>query len=354
MDDTHTAPEGKPSLVQALEHVQQEYERTQAEVKELELLVRQSSAEVDKLSGRHAQIANRLRLMEAALESVPRQDLKEAYTAAQEAQMRLFTTRGQMEQLQAKIQILGRTAAALSLVLDTAARERREADSPAAGSSEPSSGSEIVRIIDAQESERQHLARLLHDGPVQSLANLILHAEICERLFDKDVARARAELVELKEAVTRTFQKVRGFVFDLRPMMLDDLGLNPTVKRYLQDYEARTDVKCGLSLKGKEQRLPSHIEVTVFRVLQGLLSNVQRHAHATRVDVVLNLDLQALALTVEDDGGGFDLDEVMARARLRKTMGIIAMIEQVERLGGEITFDSAPGRGARAHVRLPA
>jgi two-component system sensor histidine kinase DegS len=81
----------------------------------------------------------------------------------------------------------------------------------------------------------------MHDGPAQSLTNLILQAEICERLFDSDPVRARAELGNLKDAVTSNFQKVREFIFDLRPMMLDDLGLNPTLRRYVQEFEAKAD-----------------------------------------------------------------------------------------------------------------
>ena len=353
MMDRPLATEGKSPFKQVLEQVRQEYERTQNEIWELDILIRQSSAEVDKLTQRNAQVANRVRQMEESLDTVPRQDIREAYTVAQETQTRLFMMRGQMEQLQAKQQVLERHAAALRLVLEAAGQETVKPDGEAEGNDESQGGSGIVRIINAQESERQHLARQMHDGPAQSLTNLILQAEIVERLFDRDPQRARAELAVLKEAVTQTFQKVRGFIFDLRPMMLDDLGLNPTIKRYVQDFEAKSGIKCSLSLMGKEQRLPSHTEITVFRVLQGLLANVQRHANATQVDVLLHLDPQGLVATVEDNGCGFNVEEALARARQRKTLGLATMIEQVELLGGEITFDSAPRRGTRVQFRLP-
>ena len=107
--------------------------------------------------------------------------------------------------------------------------------------SEITSQTSIVRIIEAQEQERQRLVRQLHDGPAQSLTNLILQAEICERVFDTDSERARHELGELKTAVTLTFQKVRDYMFDLRPMMLDDLGLIPTIRRYVDDYNEKRE-----------------------------------------------------------------------------------------------------------------
>jgi two-component system sensor histidine kinase DegS len=193
----------------------------------------------------------------------------------------------------------------------------------------------------------------MHDGPAQSLTNLILQAEICERLFDTDPVRAQTELSNLKDAVTATFQKVREFIFDLRPMMLDDLGLNPTLKRYVQDFEAKSGLACNLVTTGKEQRLPPHAEVTVFRVTQSLLNNVREHANATHVEIAVDLGPDGLKAKVEDDGSGFDVAEVMAAARQRKTMGLMTIIEQVEMLGGKIEFDSGIGRGTRVELSLP-
>jgi len=340
---------------QVIERTKDDFDQTQKELKEIEVLIRQSSAEVEKLAQRNAQIANKLRQMEANIDSVPRQDIKEIYSAAQEAQMRLFMMRGQVEQLQGKQQYLERYANSLRQVLDVTDRPGPAAGNIMAGETEGfgGEGSIIVRIVNAQESERQRLARQMHDGPAQSLTNLILQAEICERLFDTDPVRARTELAGLKDAVTSTFKKVREFIFDLRPMMLDDLGLNPTLKRYVQDFESKSNLACNLTITGKEQRLPPHAEVTVFRVIQSLLNNVREHAHATHVEINLDLSPGHLKATVEDDGSGFDVTEAMAAARQRKTMGLVTIMEQVEMLGGEVLFDSSLGRGTKVQLNLP-
>jgi len=336
------------------DQIREEYEQTQKESKEIEVLIRQSSAEVEKLARRNAQIANKLRQMEANLDTVPRQDIKEIYTAAQDAQMRLFMMRGQVEQLQGKQHYLERHADILRQVLETSDPGGTAGNGAVGAVESPdSAGNIIARIINAQENERQHLARQMHDGPAQKLTNLILQAEICERLFDTDPVRARTELGNLKDAVANTFQKVREFIFDLRPMMLDDLGLNPTLKRYIQDFEAKSGLACNLTITGKDQRLPPHTEVTIFRVIQNLLNNVREHASANHVEITVDLSPDGLKATVEDDGSGFDVAETMAAARQRKTMGIAAMMEQVEMLGGEIQFDSAIGRGTKAQLILP-
>jgi two-component system sensor histidine kinase DegS len=211
----------------------------------------------------------------------------------------------------------------------------------------------IVKIINAQETERQRLANQLHDGPAQSLTNLILQAEICERLFDTDPVKARTELSELKQAVTNTFQKVREFIFDLRPMMLDDLGLNPTLKKSVEDFEQKSGIACNLTISGRDQRLPPHAEVTIFRVIQHLLKNVRDHANATHVQIALNIGDDRAVAMVEDDGSGFDVAAALAAARQRKTIGLGAMQEQVDMLGGEIDFDSALGRGSKIQFWVP-
>jgi two-component system sensor histidine kinase DegS len=342
-------------LEQFLEETQQEYETAQKELKEIEVLIQQSSSEVEKLVQRNAQIANKLRQLEANLDTVPRQDLKEAYTAAQESQMRLFMMRGQVEQLQNKEQTLRRHSEQMHRVLELSDSIALPAQSSApATAALPGSEGSIMRIIDAQENERQHLARQMHDGPAQSLSNLILQAEICERFFDTDPVRARSELITLKMAVSSTFQKVREFIFDLRPMMLDDLGLVPTLKRYMQDWESKSSLVTNLSVMGQERRVAPHAEVTVFRVIQGLLNNVRQHAHASRVRITLDLQPDKIVATVEDDGSGFDVAEALASARQRRTLGITTMQEQVEMLGGRISFESSIGRGTRVTVEIPA
>jgi two-component system sensor histidine kinase DegS len=213
--------------------------------------------------------------------------------------------------------------------------------------------SNIMNIINAQENERLILSKELHDGPAQSLTNLILQAEICERLFDKDPMRARTELGNLKEAVNNTFRKIREYIFELRPMILDDLGLTPTLKQYCGDFEKKCSIPCKLSVNGPEQRLPPHIEVTLFRIIQSLLKNVRDHANATHVEVMLDIQADRVAASVIDDGGGFEVDSTMARASEQKKMGLISIQEQVAMLHGEINFDTRTGEGANISVALP-
>jgi two-component system sensor histidine kinase DegS len=353
MTETQEAalPSGSP-LLDLIEESKEDYEQTQKELKEIEVLIQQSSAEVDKLVQRHSRITTKVHQMEANIDTYPRHDIKETYSVAKEAQARLFMMRGQLEQLQNKQQNLEKYAEHLQKFLEVSEQVAYTGPSSAEGSA-PAGERTIVRIIEAQENERLHLARRMHDGPAQSLTNLILQAEICERLFETDPARARIELENLKSSVNATFQKTREFIFDLRPMMLDDLGLVPTLKRYVQGFKEKSGLSTDLTIVGRERRMPPHTEVTIFRVVQQLLKNVSEHANATHVQVSVNLEGGAIGVSVEDDGSGFDVDDAIASARQRKTLGIAAMQEQVEMLGGQINFDSGIGRGTKVKLEIP-
>ena len=359
-NDNEEETPARPAAItpaQALEQTAEDYERIQKELKEIDILIKQSTSEVEKLAQRNAQLTNKVRTMETNIDTVPRQDIKEIYNAAQESQMRLFMMRGQVEQLQSRQENLKRFAESLHRVLDVSddllpTVSDSGGAGPKAGDGEGKNVG-IIKIIDAQENERQHLSNQLHDGPAQSLTNLILQAEICERLFDSDPARARSELNELKRAVSDTFQKVRGFIFDLRPMMLDDLGLTPTIKKSIEDYQQKTGLACNLTISGRDQRLLPHTEVTVFRVLQQCLNNVRDHAQATHVQIAVDMGNDKVTASIEDDGVGFNVDEAMAASQQRKTIGLSTMLERIEMLGGELKLDSSAGKGTRVDFWLP-
>ncbi|MBI3287203.1 MAG: hypothetical protein HYZ68_04060 [Chloroflexi bacterium] len=240
------------------------YNRLQQQLKEINLLLQQTSTEIEKLSQRHAQATQRLRQMEPNLESHPREDLRTAYNAVHETQLHLLTMTNQLEQLESKRESLAAQIDLLQRSLEMVESAQRELGR-AASAPPPLSEGTVVRIIEAQESERQRLARQMHVGPAQSLTNLILQAEVCERLFDSDPSRAREELADLKEAVNLTFQKTRRFIFDLRPMMLDGLsveddGQGSEVEPLLAAVAERKSL--GLAtLRERLEMLGGHIEV---------------------------------------------------------------------------------------------
>jgi two-component system sensor histidine kinase DegS len=340
----------------------QQLQKAQNDLKELELMMRQSRGETSTLGRRDSQISNRIHQIEANAENFSREEIREAYKVFNESQMRLFMMRSQGEQLETKRSMLEQHIQLLQQMIDLqriaeltsglgAPAPTESAAVPVAPA--PTAQQTIIRIIDAQERERQMLSRQLHDGPASSLSNLVLQAEVVERLFEMDQAQARAEIGVLKTQIQTTFQRIRDYIFNLRPMMLDDLGLLPTLRRFVQEYETKTKIPSQLTIMGKDRRLPSHIEVIVFRAVQELLTNIQRHANASHVQINLDLGDEAVSVVVEDDGSGFEVEKVLDNARAKKTLGISNMLERIEMLGGQLHFDSTVGRGTRAQLHLP-
>jgi two-component system, NarL family, sensor histidine kinase DegS len=337
-------PGAHSTYMQLLDDTRAESTRLQQEVKDLNRMVEQSRVEVEKLAQRNAAITAHVRQMQGNLEAVPRADIKTAYEAAQDAQQRLFTMRGQLEKLQAEQANLERLS---SYVQRTLAKLEAAEGQKGDGDNMPV----IVRIVEAQEAERQRLSRQIHDGPAQALSNFILQTEIAMRLFDIDTARAKAELQSLKTSATATFQKVRDFIFDLRPMMLDDLGLVPTVKRYVDAFKEKTGLQVNLTVTGGDRRMESAREVILFRGIQEMLSNVRQHAQASQVRLLIDLDAARTRVNIEDNGKGFDAQAVLAGKH--KATGLPGLRERMDLLGGSLQIDSQVGQGARLILDVP-
>jgi two-component system sensor histidine kinase DegS len=210
----------------------------------------------------------------------------------------------------------------------------------------------IEMIIQAQEAERQRLSRQMHDGPAQALSNFILQTEIAMRLFDLDQDQAKDELENLKVSATDTFRKVRDFIFELRPMMLDDLGLVPTLKRYIDATKEQSGLDIRITVSGNERRLQSYQEVMIFRAIQELLNNAIRHSQASMIKIQLDMgdEVSNIKATVDDDGKGFDVDNMAKQGG----MGLKVIIDRVEMLGGEVEIDSVVGQGTRVTFHMPA
>jgi len=329
------------------EEVQSEIEQVRRELKEIRLMLEQSQLEVNKLAQRNASINAHLQQMQNQFESLPRADIRMTYDSALDAQQRLFVMRGQVEKLQSDQAHLVRHQTTLERVMKAYEGGTPDCD----GRRGTSSTAETVEMmIQAQEAERHRLSRQMHDGPAQALSNYILQTEIAMRLFDIDQNKAREELSNMKMSATTTFQKVRDFIFELRPMMLDDLGLAPTLKRYVDAFKDPTNMDVRLSVSGNERRLESYQEVMVFRAIQELLNNASHHSQASLVKVQVDMGETNIKITVDDNGKGFDVDSLSERGG----MGLKIIRERVEMLGGFLDIDSIIGQGTRVTFQIPA
>jgi len=336
-----------------MDDYQRGYEQAKRELKEVDLLIQQTSAEVERFVQANTRAVARTRQLESVFDTVPRDDIKKTYDSLIENQQRLFTMRGQLEKLQSDQKQLGRIVTIYQKALEQSPTDRPlslDASAPDAGS--VTAQAMVINIIEAQEQERFRLSRQMHDGPAQALTNLVLQAEICERLFDRDPERARAELAELKKNVVSSFRTVKEFIFDLRPMMLDDLGMIPTVRRYVQGITDEGYGGLSLLVTGKERRLARHQEVTVFRIIQALIHIARDQGQATNVTVSIDIGDDRVKVVVEDNGIGFDVDDDLSTPDAQR-LSLSTLRERAEMLSGQLQVHSAPGTGAQASFYLP-
>ena len=328
-------------------------EQVKKELKEVDMLIQQTSVEVDRIMQANSRAVARSRQIESSFDTTPREDIKSAYDSLIENQRRLFTMRGQLEKLQSDQKNLARLAELYQTMLEHTAPEELDV-AEAIGFDKPAAPQAmVISIIEAQEQERLRLSRQMHDGPAQALTNLVLQAEICERLFDRDPARAKDELSELKKNVINTFKSVKGFIFDLRPMMLDDLGLAPTLRRYVEGTKESGYTGLSLNITGKDRRLAAHKEVTIFRVVQALIHLGREQSRASSINIVMDIGDTQVTVTIEDNGSGFELDENLTTADAVR-LNLPTQRERIEMLGGKIFFNSTPGQGLRVNFSLPA
>ncbi len=211
-----------------------------------------------------------------------------------------------------------------------------------------------LRIIQAQEEERQRVARDIHDGPAQSMSNVVLKAEICERLIDVDMEKAKEELKQLKRIVRESLQDVRKIIYNLRPMSLDDLGLVPTLQRFLMTFQDESSISVSFRTRGVYDDIRPVISLTVFRIIQEAISNVNKHSQAQNVAVNLEFLDRNLKLYIFDDGKGFRMEDLKSRSEdIDSGFGLFSMRERVELLSGDFEISSEPGKGTRINITIP-
>ncbi|PAQ13002.1 sensor histidine kinase [Bacillus sp. FJAT-42315] len=210
------------------------------------------------------------------------------------------------------------------------------------------------QIMEAQEEERKRLSREIHDGPAQMMANVLLRSDLIEKLYkERDIEEAFQELRSLKKMVRSALYEVRRIIYDLRPMALDDLGLIPTIKKYLatiEEYIQSLSKSTQLHFVniGGEKRLPAKLEVALFRLIQESVQNALKHAEATEITVKLEINKQNVLVVVKDNGKGFDVTE-----KKKGSFGIIGMKERLELLEGELSIQSKPNKGTVVMISIP-
>jgi two-component system, NarL family, sensor histidine kinase DegS len=208
-----------------------------------------------------------------------------------------------------------------------------------------------MRIVQAQEAERSRLAQEVHDGPAQALSNAIFQVEYIERVLGEDQRMAASELHFLREILRRELGEVRTFISQLRPPLLDELGLDGSIMDAVESMAALAGATVQTDLKGPSDGLTPTQQTAVLRIVQEALQNVRKHAGSSRTVVSTRLESSVWTLEVSDDGRGFEVGAVAARGR--RNFGLQFMRERAELVGAQFEVRSRPGGGTVVSLSIP-
>jgi signal transduction histidine kinase len=210
-----------------------------------------------------------------------------------------------------------------------------------------------AHMLRAQEEERQHIARELHDETIQTLAVLIRQLDSVESRCGALSLPFADEVAKARNIAEQAVSGLRDFTRALRPPILDDLGVVASIRRLVVDFNERTNVEAQFLLKGRERRFSKETETGIYRIAQEALWNVEHHACANNVEVTITFQENNVILKVGDDGVGFDVISVIGVKSVASRLGLVGMQERTEIFGGKLDIDSKPGQGTTITVYIP-
>ena len=206
------------------------------------------------------------------------------------------------------------------------------------------------RTLQGQEAERSRLAREVHDGPAQVLANAIMGLEYCASLTEKRPDSVPTELQRLKAGLVDGLDEVRRFIFDLRPISLEYDGLRITLEGYAADFQDRVGISVTVNCPDVDSVITSEQRFVIFRVIQEAMQNCRKHARASKLDIVVEMLSGQVAVSITDNGKGFDIDHGPYRAGHH---GLQGMYERAESIQGRLVLFSEPDYGTEVRMRFP-
>jgi len=212
----------------------------------------------------------------------------------------------------------------------------------------------LHKLVNAQEEERRRIARDLHDSRSQDLTALIINLDLLQQTLPEEMARAHAQVERVKEMANNILEDVHNLIYELRPTLLDDLGLEPAIRWYVRYAIEPRGIHVELNAQGLEdRRYPPQLETAVFRIVQEALTNVVKYAQARTVRISLRHQGAVLKAEVADDGVGFDVKRVRDASSGKEAFGLLGMQERAMLLGGRFNIVSAPGQGTRIAAEFP-
>ncbi|WP_416655284.1 two-component sensor histidine kinase DegS [Bacillus amyloliquefaciens] len=362
-----TVDGSKDEVFQIGEQSRQQYEQLVEELKQIKQQVYEVIELGDKLEVHTRHARNRLSEVSRNFHKFSEEEIRNAYekahklqvelTMIQQREKQLLERRDDLERrllgLQEIIERSESLVSQITVVLNYLNQDLRQVGLLLADAQAKQDFG--LRIIEAQEEERKRVSREIHDGPAQMLANVMMRSELIERIFrDRGTEDGFQEIRNLRQNVRNALYEVRRIIYDLRPMALDDLGLIPTLRKYLyttEEYNGKVKIHFQCIGDTENKRLAPQFEVALFRLAQEAVTNALKHSESEEITVKVEVTADFVVLIIKDNGKGFDIKE--AKQKKNKSFGLLGMKERVDLLEGTITIDSKIGLGTFIMIKVP-
>lgn len=351
-------------IFEIVEESRNQYKMIEEELQKIRKKTEEIILQVDKLTKLEKDIRYKLMIVNKNFKEFSEEDIKEVYEKAKDLQLQLMVKKNEEQILiERRTEMELRLKAArdtfkkaeklmsqMSVVLGYLSGDLKNIH----GQLEDIKEKQYlgIKVIQAQEEERYRLSREIHDGPAQILANLVLKTELCEKLIDIDINKAKEELQALREIMRCSLKDVRKIIYDLRPMSLDDLGLIPTVERLITQHNEMSPIYAEFVFFGQKIKLLPVIEVAAFRIIQEALNNIRKHSKATRALVKIEFTKNTINIIISDNGIGFSRESIK-KSDESSGYGLMSMEERVMLINGRIEINSSPGKGTKIMVSIP-
>jgi two-component system, NarL family, sensor histidine kinase DegS len=352
-------------ILEIVDNIRKEQEELRLELTEIKSKMITVIHEVDNLEKQDKAMRQKLAEVSGNFDKYTEVDIKQAYEEASEVRIKFFGKKNEEKNLREKrtnleiafkksrenINGAEKVVNQVSIALGYLEGDLLPVLEGSDKSSEMFMG---IKILEAQENERKRIAKDIHDGPAQHMANVVMKVDICDKIIKKDIEEGLKELADLKDAVKVALKEVRNIIFDLRPMSLDEIGLNETINETVNTIIKESKIEVEFKLKPIEKEIEPIIQVAVYRIIQEVFNNIKKHSHAKHAKVKLDFGTKYLMLIITDDGVGFNVKETLKRVRTKvESYGLIGVYDRVYQLQGELKIRSSIGAGTVYIVKLP-
>lgn len=354
----------KEEIYNIVENAQNQVESIRLELAEVQALINDVISQVDKLEAKDKLMRQKLVLVSRSFTSFSEKDVQEVYEKASEIRIafrmkeqeekNLRARRSSLEVHLKKAEEILRTAEKLIGQVSVAMNFLSGELGNIQGTGNEGDAECGIQMLVAIENEKRKLSREIHDGPAQSIANIVMKADICKAVMKRDVELGFRELDDLKESVRSTLQEIRHIIYELRPGLLEDKGLIDALEELIADFKRYSGCEVYFRSKPVPKDIDSMMEVAVFRLIQETLNNIKKHARAKNVDMIMVFDGRFIDVRIKDDGVGFETKAVFEKINeTGASYGLRGMKERVNQLYGDFSCQSQTGMGTEMAFRIP-